>query len=82
MTIRINDQEVDIKTSTNIALTFRNSAFVSADKISNSYSNTITMPRTARNEAVFGCVLSPSSVNSKPYQYLRASIDRDRKSVV
>lgn len=82
MTIRINGQEVDIKTSTSIALTFRNSAFVSADKISNSYSNTITMPRTARNEAVFGCVLSPSSVNSKPYQYLRASIDSEGVQIV
>lgn len=82
MTIRINGQEVDIKTNTNIALTFRNSAFVSADKISNSYSNTITMPRTARNEAVFGCVLSPSSVNSKPYQYLRASIDSEGVQIV
>lgn len=80
--IHIDGKRVDVPEKVSLSLTYRNNAFVSADKISSSYSNTITLPRTARNEAVFGCIVSPSSVTKLPYQYLPATIELDSVMVV
>lgn len=81
-TIFINGQRMDLGKDPNISLTFRSSAFVAVDKINNSYSNTITLPRTANNEAVFGGVVLPSSASAIPYAYLPASIEIDGVMVV
>lgn len=80
--IYIDGKRVDVPEKVNVSLTYINNAFVSADKISNSHSNTISLPRTARNEAVFGCIVSPSSVTRMPYKHLPASVEIDGVAVV
>lgn len=80
--IYIDGKRVDVSDKVNLSLTYINNAFVSADKISNSHSNTISLPRTARNEAVFGCIVSPSSVTRMPYKHLPASVEIDGVAVV
>lgn len=78
----IGGMQVDVDSKATIALNYKNSAFLSADKISGSHTNTLTLPRTARNEAVFGCVVSPSSTSQAPYFKLPAVIVIDGIQVV
>jgi hypothetical protein len=73
-TIFINGEQMDAPDNLTISLTYRSAAFASLDKLNNSYSNTITLPRTAHNEKVLGGVVFPSSTSSLPYQYLPASV--------
>lgn len=80
--IYINGQRLDLPENTNITLTYRSAAFVSIDKLNNSYSNTISVPRTARNESILGGVIFPSSSSETPYTYLAASIELDGVMVV
>lgn len=79
--IRINGQAVDVGNA-NITLTYKNNAFVTADKINSSYSNTITLPRTARNEAVFGAIISPATHTTAPYTKHKASVEIDGVVIV
>ena len=78
----IGGKQMDVDSKATIALNYKNSAFLSADKISGSHTNTLTLPRTARNEAVFGCVVSPSSASQAPYKKLPAVIVLDGIQVV
>lgn len=73
-TIFINGVQMDAPDNLTISLTYRSAAFASLDKLNNSYSNTITLPRTAHNEKTLGGVVFPSSTSSLPYQYLPASV--------
>lgn len=79
--ISINGQAVDVGNA-NITLTYKNNAFVTADKINSSYSNTITLPRTARNEAVFGAIVSPATHTTAPYTKHKASVEVDGVVIV
>ena len=73
-TIYINGVRMDAPDNLNITLTYRSAAFVAVDKLNNSYSNTITLPRTAHNEAALGGVVFPSTESSLPYKYLPAKV--------
>lgn len=81
-TLYINGAKMDAPENLNITLTYRSAAFTSVDKINNSYSNTITLPRTAHNEAVLGGVVFPSTESAIPYAYLPASVMIDGVMVV
>lgn len=74
-TLYLNGQRMDSPDNMSITLTYRSAAFVSVDKINNSYSNTITLPRTAHNDAVLGAIVYPSTKSDKPYAYIPASIE-------
>lgn len=58
-------------------MTYRSSWFTSIDKITLSYSGTITLPKTANNTAALGAIISPSSVSDIPYKYINADIMQD-----
>ena len=49
----INGEHADLGT-TNVALEFVNNLLTSVDKISTSHTWTITLPRTTRNDRIFG----------------------------
>jgi hypothetical protein len=80
--IYIRGRKLDIANDTSIALTFRSAAFTSVDKLKNSYSNTVKIPRTAQNESLFGAIVFPSSQGDAPYIYHAASIELDGVMVV
>lgn len=80
--IYINGRQLDIADDTSISLTYRSAAFTSVDKLKNSYTNTVKIPRTANNEAAFGAVVFPSSQSDNPYVYHAASIELNGMMVV
>lgn len=77
MTLYIEGVKMDTPPDFFFTMTYRSSWFTSIDKITLSYSGTITLPKTANNTAALGAIISPSSVSDIPYKYINADIMQD-----
>lgn len=77
MTLYIEGVKLDTPQNFFFTMTYRSSWFTSIDKITLSYSGTISIPKTANNTAALGAIISPSSVSDAPYKYLNADVMQD-----
>lgn len=72
----LNDQRMDLGKA-DISLKFVNNMLTSVDKFSSSYSYTISLPRTARNEGILGLPSFAGSGSALVGKYIDAEYYRD-----
>ena len=78
----IDGEEVDLKPGSNLTLNFKSNIMGDVSKIEASNSLTINLPKTPRNNSLFGFAGIPASGSTAPYRRWPAKYYRDGVEVI
>lgn len=77
MELHINGQQVDLPEGAQFAVTIQSNDITKPDTVQSSYSNSLTLPYTERNNQVLGNANEVSSLSDTPYRKLEADVLQD-----